>query len=67
MADIEAINRLHQAANSFLQEIGVGQGMMAESLGDVSSQPNVGGGQAVLEGDILLKHRANARHADALR
>ncbi len=54
MADVEAIDRLHQTADGFLEEVGVAQGVMAEALGDVGREADIGGGQAMLQVDIAI-------------
>ena len=59
VADVEAVDGLHQAADRLLQEIGVAQGVMAESLGDVGGQADVGRGQAMLAVDVAIVNAAD--------
>ena len=42
VADVEAVDRLHQAADGFLKQVGVAEGVMAEALGDVGGEADVG-------------------------
>src|SRR5205823_5361371 len=59
VADIEAINRLHQTADGFLQQIGIAQSVMAESFGNVSGEADVGGGEAVFAMDVAIMDLAD--------
>ncbi len=59
VADVEAVNRLHQAAHRFLQQVGIPQSVMAETLGHVGGQADVGRGQAVLAMDVTVVNPAN--------
>ena len=59
MADVEAVDGLHQAADGFLKQVGVAQGVMAEALGDVGGQADVGRGQTVLEMDVAIVQPAD--------
>ena len=54
MADVEAVDGLHQAADGFLKQVGIAEGVMAEALGDVGGQADVGGGQPMLEMDVAI-------------
>ena len=54
VADIEAINGLHQTANRLLQKIRIAESMMAKPLRDVSGQPNVGRGEAMFVMDVAI-------------
>ena len=67
VADVEAVDRLHQAADGFLQKVGVAEGVMAEALGDVGGQADVGGGQAMLAMDVAIVDPADGRTLAALR
>ena len=62
VADVEAVDGLHQAADGFLEEVGVAQGVMAEALGDVGGQADVGRGEAVLEVDVAIVQAADGGH-----
>ena len=42
MADVEAVDRLHQTADGFLQEVGVAKRVMTEPFRDVSGKSDVG-------------------------
>ena len=59
MADVEAVDGLHQAADGFLQKVGIAQGMMAETLGDVGGQADVGRGQPMLAMDVAVVNAAD--------
>ena len=59
MADVEAVDGLHQAADRFLEEVGIAQGVMAEALGHVGGQADVGGGEPVLEMDVAVVDAAD--------
>src|SRR5262245_29917860 len=61
MADVETINRLHQTANGFLQEVGITQCMMTKTLRHVSGQADVRGRQAVLAMHVAIMHAAHGR------
>ena len=61
MADVEAVDGLHQAAHRFLQQVGVAEGVVAEALGDVGGQADVGRGQAVLAVDVAVVDAADGR------
>src|SRR5262249_34709018 len=52
VADIKAIDGLHQSANGFLKKVGVAERVMAEALGNVSGKTNVGRGESVLQMDV---------------
>jgi hypothetical protein len=54
VTDVEPVNRLHQAADGLLQEVGVAQGVVPEPLGDVGRQPDVRGRQAVFAVDVAV-------------
>src|ERR1700733_3203466 len=60
VADVEPVNRLHQAADGFLQEVRIAKGVMAEALGHMGGEPNVGGSQAVLAMDIAVMDLADS-------
>ena len=57
--DIEAVNRLHEAANGFLKQIGVSEAVVSEAFGDVGGQSDVRGGQTVLEVDVSAVETSN--------
>jgi len=59
MADVEAIDGLHQAAHRFLEQVRIAQGMVTEALGDVRRQADVGRGEAVLAVDVAVVELAN--------
>ena len=61
VADVEAVDGLHQAANGFLKEVAVGQTVVAEPLGDVGGEADVGGREAVLVMDVLVVEAADGR------
>ena len=61
VADVEAVDGLHQATHGFLEQVGIAQGVMAKTLGDVSGQADIGGGQAMLAVDVAIVHAANGR------
>ena len=63
MADVEAVDGLHQTADGFLEQIGIAQGVMAEALGDVGGQANVGRGQAMFEVNVAVVEAANRHDA----
>ena len=67
MADVEAVDGLHQAAHGFLQEVGVAEGMMAKPLGDVGGQADVGAGEPVLAMDVAVMNPAHGHHLAAFR
>ncbi len=60
VADVEAIDGLHQAANGFLQQVGIAEGVVAEALGHVGGQADVGGSQAMLAVDVAIVDRRTA-------
>src|SRR5258708_887792 len=47
VANVEPVDCLHQAANRFLEQVGIAEGMMAKTFGHVSGQANVCGCEAV--------------------
>lgn len=59
MADVKTIDGLHQATDRFLEKIGVAESVVAESFGDVSSETNVGGSEAMLEVDVAIMEAAD--------
>ena len=59
VADIEAVNRLHQAADRFLQEVRIAEGVMAESFGDVRGQPDIRRGEPMLAVDVAIVNLAD--------
>ena len=59
VADVEAVDGLHQAADRFLQKVGVAQGVMAEALGDVGGQADIGGSEPVFAVDVAVVQPAN--------
>ena len=64
VADVEAVDGLHQAADGFLEQVGIAQGVMAETLGDVGGQADVGRGQPMLAVDVAIVDPADrGRHA----
>ena len=42
MADIKPVDRLHEATDSFLEEVGVAESVMAKTLGHMRGKPDVG-------------------------
>ena len=66
MADVEAVDGLHQAAHGFLQKIGIAEGVMAETLGHVGGQADVGAGQAMLAMDVAIMDAAHGHHLAGL-
>ena len=59
MADIEAVDGLHQAADGFLKEIGVAEGVMAEAFGDVGGEADVGRREPMLAMDVAIMDLAD--------
>ena len=59
VADVEAVDGLHQAADGFLEQVGVAERVMAEALGDVGGEADVGGGQAMLVVDVAIVEPAD--------
>ena len=59
MAHVEPVDGLHQAADGFLQQVGVGEAVVAEPLGDVGGEADVGAGEAVLEVDVAVAQAAD--------
>jgi hypothetical protein len=59
MRDVKAIDRLHETANRFLEEVGISEAVVAESLGNVGREANVGGSEPVLVMDIAVTESAN--------
>jgi hypothetical protein len=66
VADVEAVNRLHQAADRLLEQVGVAEGVVAEALGHVGSQADVGRCQAVLEVDVAVVQPADRQRLAGL-
>ena len=60
VADVEAVDGLHQAADGFLQQVGIAEGVVPEALGDVGGQADVGGSQAMLAVDVAVVDRRMA-------
>src|SRR5438046_9961512 len=56
---VEPIDGLHQAADRFLEQVGVAEGMMAKAFGHVSGQADIGRGQPMLAMDISVMLKAN--------
>ena len=61
VTDVEAVNSLHEAADSFLQQIAIAQGMVPEPLGDVGSQADIGRRQPMLVMHIAILEPANGQ------
>ena len=59
MADVEAVDRLHQPADGFLEQVGVAEAVVAEPLGDVGGEADVGGGEPVLVVDVAVVEAAD--------
>src|SRR5262249_3568354 len=55
------VNGLHQATNGFLEQVGIAEGVMAKSLGDVSGQADIGGSQPMFEMDVPVVQTADSR------
>src|SRR5262249_23441980 len=66
VADVEAVNGLHQTADGLLQQIGITEGVMAEALGNVSSETNVGGRGTMLQMDVTIVQPTNRRNIAGL-
>ena len=61
VADVEPVDGLHQAADGFLQQVGVAEGVVAEPLGDVGGEADVGRGEPVLVVDVAVVEPADGR------
>ena len=59
VAHVEAVDRLHQPADGFLQQVGVREAVVAEPLGDVGGEADVGAGEPVLEVDVAVAEAAD--------
>ena len=59
VADVEAVDRLHQAADGLLKQVRITQGVMAEPLGDVGRQANVRRGQPMFAVDVAVVNLAD--------
>src|SRR5262249_39281050 len=66
MADVETVNGLHQAANCFLEKVGITQSMVPEPFGQVGRQTDVGGSQAVFAVDVTIMDTTNSQHAPCI-
>ena len=68
MADVEAVDGLHEAADRFLQQVAVAERVVAEPLGDVGGEADVRAGEAVLEVDVPVVEPADGHDGrDGLR
>ena len=63
---VESVDGLHQAADGFLQQVRVTQGMVPEALGHVRGQANVRRGEAVLQMDVTVVQAADGRDRTGL-
>ena len=63
VAHVEAVDGLHQAADGLLEQVGVAEGVVAEALGDVGGEADVGRGEAVLEVDVAVMEAADGGDA----
>lgn len=59
MADVEAVDGLHKAADGFLEQVGVGQAMVPEPFGDVCRQSDVRRCEPVFEMHIAVAESAD--------
>src|SRR5579883_153395 len=59
VADVEAVDGLHQPADGFLQQVGVAESVVAKALGDVGGEANVGRGEAMLKVNVAIVQAAN--------
>src|SRR5262249_46585819 len=66
VADVEAINRLHQAAYGFLQQVGITEGVMAKAFGDVGGEADIGGSEAMLAVNVAIVDETNCLHFSGL-
>src|SRR5207247_2142169 len=62
VADVEPVNRLHQTADRFLEEVGIAEGMVPKAFGDVRGQADVGRRQPMLVVDVTVVDPANGDH-----
>lgn len=56
---IESVDRLHQSADGFLQQVGVTEAMVAEPFGDVGRKADIGRGEPVLVVDVAVMEPTN--------
>ena len=66
VADVEAVDRLHQAADRLLEQVGVAQGVVAEALGDVGGEADVGGREAMFQVNVAVVQAADGGDAAGL-
>ena len=59
VADIEAVDGLHQPADRLLQEIGIAESVVAETLGDVGGQAYISRRQTMLTVDVAVVDSAD--------
>jgi hypothetical protein len=62
VAHIETVDCLHETADGLLQQIGVREAVVAESLGDVGRQTDVRTGQAVLVVNVSIVQASHCHH-----
>src|SRR6516165_4874960 len=62
VTDIEPVDRLHQAADCFLEKIAIAQRVMAEAFRNVRSEPDVGRRKAVFEVNIAVVQAPHGRN-----
>src|SRR5438270_5006042 len=62
MANVKTVDRLHEAANGLLEQVGVAQRVVPETLGNVGRQTDVGRCQAVLEMDVAVMQTADGQN-----
>ena len=60
--NVESVDGLHQPANGFLKKVGVAEAVVAESLGDVGGEADVGAGEPVLVVNVAVVEAADGDH-----
>ena len=67
VADVEAVDRLHEAADGFLQEVRVSEAVVAEPLGDVGREADVRRSEPMLVMDVAIVQTTDGGLFAALR
>ena len=66
VADVEAVDRLHEATDGFLQEVRVSEAVVAEPFGDVGREADVRRSEAMFVMDVAIVQTTDGRLFAAL-
>ncbi len=61
VADVETVDRLHEAADGFLQEVRISEAVVAEPFGDVGRETDVRRSEPMLVMDVAIVQTTDGR------